>query len=163
MHETLILQLLILLAVANGTPVIAKLLLGDKFAASLDGGAPFGDGRPWFGPSKTIRGFVLLAVLATTGAAVLLGLGWKMGVLVGTMAMAGDLLSSFVKRRLGLAPSSQAIGLDQIPESLFPLLAAFLLLPLTALDVAVATMLFFAGGLLLSRLLYKWHVRDRPY
>ena len=119
MHETLILQLLILLAVANGTPVIAKLLLGDKFAASLDGGAPFGDGRPWFGPSKTIRGFVL-AVLATTGAAVLLGLGWKMGVLVGTMAMAGDLLSSFVKRRLGLVPSSQAIGLDQIPESLFP-------------------------------------------
>jgi CDP-2,3-bis-(O-geranylgeranyl)-sn-glycerol synthase len=79
------------------------------------------------------------------------------------MAMAGDLLSSFVKRRLGLAPSSQAIGLDQIPESLFPLLAACLLLPLTALDVAVATMLFFAGGLLLSRLLYKWHVRDRPY
>ena len=158
MHETLILQLLILLAVANGTPVIAKLLLGDKFAASLDGGAPFGDGRPWFGPSKTLRGFVL-AVLATTGAAVLLGLG----VLVGTMAMAGDLLSSFVKRRLGLAPSSQAIGLDQIPESLFPLLAACLLLPLTALDVTVATMLFFAGGLLLSRLLYKWHVRDRPY
>ena len=102
-------------------------------------------------------------MLATTGAAVLLGLGWKMGVLVGTMAMAGDLLSSFVKRRLGLAPSSQAIGLDQIPESLFPLLAACLLLPLTALDVAVATMLFFAGGLLLSRLLYKWHVRDRPY
>ena len=69
MHETLIVQLLILLAVANGTPVIAKLLLGDKFAAALDGGAPFGDGRPWFGPSKTIRGFVL-AVLATTGAAV---------------------------------------------------------------------------------------------
>jgi len=161
LHETLILQLLVLLAVANGTPVIAK-LLGDKFAASLDGGAPFGDGRPWFGPSKTIRGFVL-AVLATTGAAVLLGLGWKMGVLVGTMAMAGDLLSSFVKRRLGLVPSSQAIGLDQIPESLFPLLAARLLLPLTALDVTVATMLFFAGGLLLSRLLYKWHVRDRPY
>ena len=154
MHETLILQLLVLLAVANGTPVIAKLLLGDKFAASLDGGAPFGDGRPWFGPSKTIRGFVL-AVLATTGAAVLLGLGWKMGVLVGTMAIAGDLLSSFVKRRLGLVPSSQAIGLDQIPESLFPLLAACLLLPLTALDVAVATMLFFAGGLLLSRLLYN--------
>ena len=102
-------------------------------------------------------------MLATTGAAVLLGLGWKMGVLVGTMAIPGDLLSSFVKRRLGLVPSSQAIGLDQIPESLFPLLAARLLLPLTALDVTVATMLFFAGGLLLSRLLYKWHVRDRPY
>jgi hypothetical protein len=162
MHETLILQLLILLAVANGTPVFAKLLLGGKFAAPVDGGARFGDGRPWFGPSKTIRGFVF-AVLATTGAALLLGLGWKVGALVGTMALASDLLSSFVKRRLGLAPSSQAIGLDQIPESLFPLLAACLLLPLTALDIAVATTLFFAGELLVSRLLYKWHVRDRPY
>jgi CDP-2,3-bis-(O-geranylgeranyl)-sn-glycerol synthase len=77
--------------------------------------------------------------------------------------MASDLLSSFAKRRLGLPPSSQAIGLDQIPESLFPLIAARLLLPLGALDIAIATMLFFAGELLLSRLLYKWHVRDRPY
>lgn len=162
MHEILILQLLILLPMANGTPVFAKLILGDKFSTPVDGGALFADGRPWFGPSKTIRGF-LLAVLATTGAALLLGLGWEVGALVGTAAMASDLLSSFVKRRLGLAPSSQAIGLDQIPESLFPLLAANLLLPLSALDIAVATMLFFAGELLLSRLLYKWHVRDRPY
>jgi hypothetical protein len=62
---------------------------------------------------------------------------------------------------LELVPSSQAIGLDQIPESLFPLLAARLLLPLTVL--AIATTLFFVGELLLSRLLYKWHLRDRPY
>jgi CDP-2,3-bis-(O-geranylgeranyl)-sn-glycerol synthase len=48
---------------------------------------------------------------------------------------------------LGLPPSSQAIGLDQIPESLFPLIAARLLLPLGALDIAIATMLFFAGGM----------------
>jgi hypothetical protein len=162
MHEILILQLLILLAVANGTPVFAKLLLGGKFAAPVDGGAPFSDGRPWFGPSKTIRGLVF-AVLATTGAALLLGLGWEVGALVGTVAMASDLLSSFVKRRLGLAPSRQATGLDQIPESLFPLLAARLLLPLSALDIAVATTLFFAGEVLLSRLLYRWHGRDRPY
>jgi hypothetical protein len=72
-------------------------------------------------------------------------------------------LVSFVKRRLGLAPSSQAVGLDQIPESLVPLLATRLLLPLTVLDVAVATTLFFVGEFVLSRLLYKWHVRDRPY
>jgi hypothetical protein len=36
---------------ANGTPVIAKLILGDKFAAPVDAGALFGDGRLWFGPS----------------------------------------------------------------------------------------------------------------
>ena len=34
-----------------------------------------------------------------------------------TMAMVGDLLSSFVKRRLKFQPSSRATGLDQIPES----------------------------------------------
>lgn len=162
MHEILILQLLLLVSVANGTPVIAKLVLGDKFAARVDGGALFADGSPWFGPSKTIRGF-LLAVLAAIGAASLLGLGWEVGAVVGTVAMAGDLLSSFMKRRLGQAPSSQAIVLDQIPESLFPLIAARLLLPISALDIAVATTTFFAGELLLSRLLYKWHVRDRPY
>jgi CDP-2,3-bis-(O-geranylgeranyl)-sn-glycerol synthase len=153
---------LILLTVANGTPVVAKRLFGGAFAQPLDGGALFADGRPWFGPSKTIRG-VVLATLATTAAAAALGLGWKVGALVGTIAMASDLLSSFVKRRLGLAPSSQAIGLDQIPESLLPLLAARLLLPLTVLDIAVTTLLFFVGELILSRLLYKWHLRDRPY
>jgi len=162
MQPVLVLELLILLAVANGTPVFAKRLFGGAFARPLDGGALFADGRPWFGPSKTIRG-VVLATLATTAAAAALGLGWKAGALLGIVAMAGDLLVSFVKRRLGLAPSSQAVGLDQIPESLVPLLATRLLLPLTVLDVAVATTLFFVGELVLSRLLYKWHVRDRPY
>src|SRR6478736_778738 len=52
-----------------------------------------------------------------------------------TFAMAGDLFSSFVKRRLHLASSSMAIGLDHIPESLFPLLASRWLLPLNILDI----------------------------
>ena len=162
MQPVLILELLTLLAVSNGTPVVAKRLLGSKLARPLDGGTMFRDGRPWFGTSKTVRG-IILAVLATTGAASLLGLGWKTGALVGAMAMVGDLIASFVKRRLGLDSSSQAIGLDQIPESLFPLLASRLLMPITALDIATATVLFFVGELVLSRLLLKWHLRDRPY
>lgn len=162
MQAALIFQLLILLAVANGTPVAAKLLMGDAFARPLDGGALFVDGRPLFGPSKTVRGIVL-AVLATTGAAALIGLGWTVGALVGTVAMASDVFSSFLKRRLGLPPSSMAIGLDQIPESLFPLLACRLLLPLTMLDIAVAAILFLVGELVLSRILFKLHLRDRPY
>jgi CDP-2,3-bis-(O-geranylgeranyl)-sn-glycerol synthase len=162
MQPVLILELLILLTVANGTPVVAKRLLGGAFAYPLDGGALFPDGRPWFGPSKTIRG-VVLATLATAATAAALGLGWKAGALIGAVAMGGDLLASFTKRRWGLTPSSQAIGLDQIPESLFPLLASRVLLPVTALDIAVATILFFVGELLLSRLLFRWHLRDRPY
>ena len=160
MRPVLVLELLILLTVANGTPVVAKRLFGSAFAQPLDGGALFADGRPWFGPSKTIRG-VVLATLATAAAAGVLGLGWKVGALLGVVAMAGDLLASFIKRRLGLAPSSQAVGLDQIPESL--MLAGRLFMPVTGLDIAVTTLLFFVGEVILSRLLYKWHVRDRPY
>jgi CDP-2,3-bis-(O-geranylgeranyl)-sn-glycerol synthase len=83
--------------------------------------------------------------------------------LVAITAMIGDLLSSFIKRRMGIAPSDRAIGLDQIPESLLPLLACAFFLPLTFFDVAVATLIFFVGELALSRVLFKLHIRDRPY
>ncbi len=162
MQAILILQLLILLAVANGTAVIAKKVLGDAFARPLDGGAVFVDGRPLFGPTKTIRGIVL-SLLATPLSASLMGLEWKLGALVAIGAMAGDLLSSFVKRRLGLSPSSMAIGLDQIPESLFPLIAARMLIPVTLLDIVVVVAIFFVGELMLSRILFKLRLRDRPY
>ena len=146
MHGSLLLQLLILLVVANGTAVAAKKLLGVAFARPLDGGALFVDGQPLFGPSKTIRGIVL-SVLATSICAALIGLGWEVGILVATFAMAGDLFSSFVKRRLHLASSSMAIGLDHIPKSLFPLLASRLLLPLSMLDIVAGVTIFVVGGL----------------
>ena len=107
MHGSLLLQLLILLVVANGTAVVAKKLFGGAFARPLDGGALFVDGQPLFGPSKTIRGIVV-SILATSICAVLMGLGWKVGTLIATFAMTGDLFSSFVKRRLHLASSSMA-------------------------------------------------------
>ena len=130
MQPLLVLKLLVLLAVANGTPVLAKSLLGDRLARPLDGGAILGDGRPLFGPSKTILG-VVLALIATPLAAALMGLSWQLGVVLAALAVAGDLLSSFVKRRMGLASSSMAIGLDQIPESLLPLLGVRLFVPLS--------------------------------
>jgi|SRR5579871_546584 len=155
-------ELLILLALANGAPVIAKKIFRDRLSAPLDGGALFFDRRPVFGPSKTIRG-VVLALGATALGAGLLGLGWQTGILVAGLAMAGDLLSSFIKRRLGRPASSRAIGLDQIPESLLPLLACRGLLLLSWADVLAVAVLFLVGELLLSRLLYKAHIRDQPY
>src|ERR687898_589411 len=64
---------LVSIAVANGTPVIAKRLLGETWGRPLDSGATWFDGRPWFGPSKTIRG-VVLSLLATPPAAMVMGL-----------------------------------------------------------------------------------------
>jgi CDP-diglyceride synthetase len=64
---------------------------------------------------KTIWG-VFLAVLATAVAAVLGGLGCKIGALVCSAAMSGDLFSSFLKRRMGLPVSSRVVELDQVPQ-----------------------------------------------
>jgi hypothetical protein len=85
-HTWPILQLLTLLVLANGTPVVAKKILGERLAYPLDGGVEFVDGRPLLGRSKTIRG-VVLAVLVTTAGAPLIGLEWIVGFLVGSLAM----------------------------------------------------------------------------
>jgi hypothetical protein len=161
-HPWTILQLLVLLVLANGTPVVAKKILGERFAYPLDGGVEFVDGRPLFGRSKTVRG-VVLAVLVTMAGAALIGLEWQIGFLVGSLAMAGDLVSSFLKRRMALSPSSRASGLDQVPEALFPLLGCRNLLSLSMADIGAGVALFFIGEVLLSRVLYTFRLRDRPY
>jgi CDP-2,3-bis-(O-geranylgeranyl)-sn-glycerol synthase len=151
-----------LLALANGTPVIATKILGKTFAYPVDFGIAFCDGQPLFGASKTLRG-ILLAVLLTSVSAPLIGLDWTFGALIAVTAMFGDLVSSFIKRRMGLIPSSQCIGLDQIPESLLPLVACRFLLRLTILEIAAATVIFFLGELALSRVLFWLRIRERPY
>jgi hypothetical protein len=85
---------------------------------------------------------VLVSVALTTAAAPVPGLEAATGALVGSMAMAGDLFSSFVKRRLNVTPSSRITGLDQIPEALFPLLACQAYLSLTALNILIGVTIF---------------------
>jgi CDP-2,3-bis-(O-geranylgeranyl)-sn-glycerol synthase len=155
-------KLLCLLTVANGTPVLAKKFASNVLASPIDRGFRCADGQPLLGSSKTVRG-LLVAIVATTVCSVLLGLGWWTGTLVGSTAMAGDALSSFVKRRMKLAASSRATGLDQIPESLLPLLVSRQRLSLALLDIAAVVSAFVIGEMLISRVLYAWHVRDRPY
>jgi CDP-2,3-bis-(O-geranylgeranyl)-sn-glycerol synthase len=161
-HILVIVEILVLLGVANGTPIFASRLLGKRFNAPLDGGLKLPDGRPLFGPSKTVRGLVL-SVVCTMLAAALLGFEWITGAGLASASMFGDLLSSFIKRRLGLRVHSQAFGLDQVPESLLPLLVLRQHLGLGYGDIVIIIATFIVLELLLSRLLYRLHVRDRPY
>ena len=151
MQTVLLFKLLRLVVTANAIPVVAKKLFGPATAWPLDGGITLSDGQPLLGASKTIRG-VVLSILLTPVIALVLGLSWQVGLVVALSAMVGDLVSSFLKRRMGLRPSSQAIGLDQIPESFLPLLAARWLLPVTIVEALVGTALFLIGNLLASRL-----------
>jgi len=162
MHWDRLTDAIILIAVANGAPVIASWLLGQVASQPIDLGLRWRDGRPILGATKTFRGLIC-ALAATVIAAVALKLNWQVGLAVGATAMGGDLLSSFIKRRLGLETSARATGLDQIPESLIPALLCARDLDLDWLDVATATVAFVIGELILSKILYRLHIRKRPY
>jgi CDP-archaeol synthase len=161
-HATAILQSLVLIVAANGAPVLLKRLMGARLADTVDGGLILRDGLPLLGRSKTWRGLAAGVLLAIC-AAPIVGLPWQAGALAGAAAMAGDCLSSLIKRRMGLEPSSMALGLDQVPESLLPALVCGIYLSLDSIDVVVIVLAFFVVELALSRLLFAMRLRDRPY
>lgn len=115
-------KLLLLVVLANGAPLVLNVVLGRRWATPLDAGARLADRRPLLGESKTVRGLAA-GIAVPTVFAPLMGLTVDVGLTVGALAMLGDLATSFVKRRLDLAPSANALLLDQLPECLLPLLA----------------------------------------
>ncbi len=156
------LRLLVLIVIANGTPIIAATIFGQRGAWPVDGGRVLADGHRLLGDSKTWRG-VVLGPLSTSVGALILGLPVWIGGLVGITAMLGDLLSSFVKRRLGMPPSSRALGLDQIPESLLPMLAAASEFALTGSAILLTVAGFVVLEITLSPIFYWLGIRNRPY
>lgn len=115
-----LIPLLLLILAANGAPVLARKLLASRYDYPLDFGFKLRD-QDLLGESKTWRG-LLASLVFTSALAGLLGYSWKTGVMLSLCAMAGDVFSSFIKRRLNLQPSSMAPFLDQAPESLLPAL-----------------------------------------
>jgi CDP-2,3-bis-(O-geranylgeranyl)-sn-glycerol synthase len=158
----LAIQLLVLMLVANGGPVLATRVLGDRWAWPVDGGRLFFDHKPLLGSSKTWRG-VLVAVVGCIVAALLFGFPWHMGLTFGAASMAGDFLSSFTKRRLNIRASGMALGIDQIPEALLPLLACRSMLGLDGWSILLLVVLFTVSGILISPLMFRLGLRATPY
>jgi CDP-2,3-bis-(O-geranylgeranyl)-sn-glycerol synthase len=156
------LQLLLLIIIANGAPILIRVLFVDSFNLAVDFGHKLPDNMPIFGPSKTWRG-IFAALAATAAAAWLLGYSPQTGMLVAAYAVTGDLVSSFIKRRLSMESSSMAPLLDQVPESFLP---AYMLMAVFGLDFSAVMLLvltFVIIELLLSHILYKWGIRKKPY
>lgn len=135
------LELLILVVWANAAPVLAHLILGHRLQRPLDGGRLLRDGQPLLGRSKTWRG-VGAALLTTPLVAAVLGLSWGLGLAVAVAAMVGDILASFIKRRLGRPPSDSVLFLDQIPEALIPALIVHGAMGLSLLQVVLVVIAF---------------------
>lgn len=160
MHYTALGQFLFLLLVANGAPILARDLLHERWSYPIDGGTTWYDGRPLFGPAKTVRG-LLAASVATGCAAPLVGRPLLLGVLLGLCAMGGDLLASFIKRRLGMPSGASALGLDQSLEALGPALVFRTPFAFQAADIVTIVLVFFVVEIGLSRVLYHLHLRNR--
>jgi len=149
--------------VANATPIV---LGGGR---PIDAGKKFADGRSIFGAGKTVQGFIA-GLAAGTFVGLLQGIAagtlsryLALGFLLALGALLGDLLGSFIKRRLGIKRGGLAPGLDQLSFVVVALLAASpLALPsweivltiiITTLPIHLATNF---GG-------YKLGLKSKPY
>lgn len=155
-------DLLLLIIVANASPIIARKLLANKCQSSIDRGIKFFDGHPVFGTSKTWRG-IIAAIIITSISGFLLGHSIETGATIAILAMTGDLISSFIKRRLGMPSSSMAPLLDQIPESLLPAIFMMDSFGLNIQRIGILVTLFIIFELTVSRILFQWGIRKRPY
>jgi CDP-2,3-bis-(O-geranylgeranyl)-sn-glycerol synthase len=148
--------------VANASPVV---LGGGR---PIDGGRRLADGRPIFGSGKTIRGFLggLLAgtavggiQAAVSGSVILLFAGF----LLSLGALFGDLLGSFIKRRMGLERGKSAPLLDQLGFLLFAVLFA---LPVRTPSLQIFLILLAitpAVHLAANCLAYIAGLKEKPY
>lgn len=156
-----ILTLSLLLLIANGAPLLASHWLHSKLLQSpIDCGYCFGDGKRLLGASKTWLGF--LSSLSITGiAALLLNFPLLAALLLALLAMLGDIMSSFIKRRLGYRSGLNVPGLDQLPESLLPMLGVALLLPLSTQQVLLPVLVFILVHIVLTECLSALHFHPK--
>lgn len=155
-------QLLLLIIIANGAPILIRMALSDNLNLAVDFGIELSDNNRLLGSSKTWRG-IFAALLATTIAALLLGYSAKTGFSIAVYAALGDLLSSFIKRRLEMASSSKAPLLDQIPESLFPAMMLMQTFNLEMSSIILLVFFFTIIDMVVTHFLYYWKVYKKSF
>jgi CDP-2,3-bis-(O-geranylgeranyl)-sn-glycerol synthase len=74
------------------------------------------------------------------------------GAVFGALALAGDLFSSFIKRRLGCTSGQSIAFLDQLPEALLPMFVLRRVLGLETWTIAGTAAVFTALDVLTRRL-----------
>jgi len=140
----------LLLVTSHSTPAVVGGLMGPRGAWPIDGGIAWRDGRRLFGATKTWRGIAVALSASGLATGLLLDGPW-LGIAFAGLAMAGDLASSFVKRRRGLTPHTDALFIDQLPESLLPLVVLRDALSMSWADVVLLTVVFVPANLVANR------------
>jgi len=154
--------ILILLGIANFSPILARAAFKKRLSFPVDFDVRLGESGPLFGPHKTWRG-LFSSVVATGMAAYFTPVGALVGMKLAVFSMAGDLLPSFIKRRSGFTSGKKVLFLDQVPESLLPLVLLKADLAISWMDIVVIVLLFYLGDVSLSPILFRFHIRRNPH
>lgn len=128
----------------------------------------------WLGTHKTIMGIVFAIVAAIVMALILSQLqrnpGWNLeliddgawvslGLQLGSAAMAGDLIKSFFKRRLNIAPGAPWIPFDQLDFVVAALVVLSFWTSLSIADVVVVLAFSFVADISVNQIAFRLHIR----
>jgi CDP-2,3-bis-(O-geranylgeranyl)-sn-glycerol synthase len=119
--------------IANATPV----LLGG--GPPIDGGRTWVDDQPLFGDHKTVRG-TLSGIIVGIAVGILQTQPLR-GVLLSVGAIGGDIVVSFIKRRIKLKPGAMFPIADQMGFIVFAVLLVSLVQPSPTWERAVAILI----------------------
>ncbi len=144
-------KILVILIVANAAPILSAGFFSKWRCRPLDNGRRLADGNPMLGESKTLCG--LFSGIGAAGIlSFLIGLPLGMGLLIAGVSLLGDLLTSFIKRRLGIAEGETIHLLDHLLEGALPLLLCKGLFSISWSLILVLLMIFLGCGLLGSKI-----------
>ncbi len=151
---------------ANGAPVV----FGGGHP--IDRGKKFWDGRPIFGSHKTIRGFASGIIIGTFVGWVQEALAPNVGLPQGSLtlgfalslgALIGDLIGSFIKRRLNLKPGESLPLSDQLDFVLVALLFGLLVSPPSPTAALIMIILTGPVHLLVNAIAYLLRLKKTPW
>lgn len=158
---------------ANMAPVLVQRWV-PWLAIPLDGGMTF-HGKRLLGDHKTLRGLVCGIALALAIAYLqslhpfpsLEVVNYEQWVLLGFLqgggALVGDLIKSFFKRRIGIAPGQSWRPFDQIDFILGAIAATAIAFPIPLDIMTTALVLGFFLHVLTNHLGYWLHLRKMPW
>lgn len=160
---------------ANMAPVLFKWI---PFDTPIDFDKTW-RGKVIFGPHKTYRGFIvgILSAIAFLYLQKVLALSmpnfvmidyntvnlWLLGFLMGFGALFGDLLSSFFKRQVGIAPGKAWVPVDQIDWSITAIALTALYISISWKDAITAFVLSFIFHPICNYLAYVLRIKKNKF
>lgn len=116
-------KIIVLLLLINAAPAVMMPFCSKErpFGTPMDFDLRFRDGRAFLGKHKTVGGFGF-GILTGSSIGYVLGFPLPLGFGAGLLAMAGDSVSSFIKRRLNFNEGTEVLVLDQVFQGGFPLI-----------------------------------------